>query len=848
MINRYLLVFTCLLFSSTTFSQGRLSKYFLDESVLESYSQEKEAYELYKSIHQNEGNVNRKLLRLGDLLLTMSNDEHGTAKKQMIDSAFHCAERGAAGKTRQKKLEKYYVAYAQYYRSEGLFAKALSNYYEVLGGSRDVVNPMTFATQIQVAEMLMRLNNKQGFSSLLRKLLDFSADKKSFRNSLLWEGNFLEQVLAFGKTDSLTFSQSALRFVNEEKDESNLNKQQLKITNLAAKKSAQYEMALAELQQSLHQLTRWYQAQHKYDSAVLYARRLISNSSKEDKYFSIAAYTAGKSFEILGKPDSAKRYYNLYFNGTRHELNEVYEIARFFSINETDTKTASRLFAEAIDLSKQYLRNVEDLPFNEKKEFIAAHKQYVDYVASFTWNKKASAGMLYDLMLLTKSVQLISAQRFANFLTYTSDTTSTRLYQEMKKYKEELLRSNAPEQTSALQQNIRELERRLIIRMEVLDEGGSAISWRQIQSCMSPGENVIEMVRFTNTTDGQTWYGAVIMQSSAEPRLVPVGEATSLEKRFFNFYINAIKGKLKDTVSYNHFWKPIAKNLSGKGKVYFSADGVYFKLNINTFFNGSTGAYLLNEQEVVNVLTTRHVMQSRAGDNDKLSSVYLIGSPDFGEKSSDDANGTRRSTALAYLPGAKKEINIIDSYLTGVGVNVRSHLDRSATETNLKRVDNPGILHIATHGFFYDKSQQDEDAFSQKFNTPDPMFNSGLVFSGVTSGTTDNDDGVFTAYEAMDLSLSNTEAVILSACETGLGEIQNGEGVFGLQRGFKIAGAKYIIMSLWKVDDEVTQKLMIEFYTLWFSGLSVRDAFFLAQLNVRKQYASPYYWGGFVIL
>jgi CHAT domain-containing protein len=108
--------------------------------------------------------------------------------------------------------------------------------------------------------------------------------------------------------------------------------------------------------------------------------------------------------------------------------------------------------------------------------------------------------------------------------------------------------------------------------------------------------------------------------------------------------------------------------------------------------------------------------------------------------------------------------------------------------------------------------------------------------------------GILTAYEAMNLNFDNTELVVLSACETGRGEVQAGEGVYGLQRAFLIAGADAVIMSLFKVNDEVTQKLMMHFYVNWLKTGDKRKSFIEAKKAIKSEYDSPIYWGAFIMI
>ncbi|MCC6279519.1 MAG: CHAT domain-containing protein [Saprospiraceae bacterium] len=136
------------------------------------------------------------------------------------------------------------------------------------------------------------------------------------------------------------------------------------------------------------------------------------------------------------------------------------------------------------------------------------------------------------------------------------------------------------------------------------------------------------------------------------------------------------------------------------------------------------------------------------------------------------------------------------------------------------------------------------------------MVRSGLLMAGAnqawqTGKKVDGlEDGILTAYEISQMDLSGTELVVLSACETGLGDLEGNEGVYGLRRAFKIAGAKYLIMSLWKVNDQSTRELMTEFYRQWLeNGQTIPDAFTAAQKTLRKKYPdAPYHWAGFVLV
>ena len=209
------------------------------------------------------------------------------------------------------------------------------------------------------------------------------------------------------------------------------------------------------------------------------------------------------------------------------------------------------------------------------------------------------------------------------------------------------------------------------------------------------------------------------------------------------------------------------------------------------------------------------------------------------------------------MPGTKVEVEKIGSMFDEKNIHSSIFIGEQATETSVKELDKAGIIHLASHGYFLSDVaiREKNSAFGVDVEKAmeNPLLRSGILFTGSTKavlGKAKNkpgeDNGILTAYEAMNLNLENTRLVVLSACETGLGTVKNGEGVYGLQRSFQVAGAKSIIMSLWKINDDATQFMMTTFYEFLLSGNDYYDAFTKAQRALRDKYDHPYFWGAFV--
>lgn len=382
---------------------------------------------------------------------------------------------------------------------------------------------------------------------------------------------------------------------------------------------------------------------------------------------------------------------------------------------------------------------------------------------------------------------------------------------------------------------------------------------------------------FYRTYPKKVRYVALIVtpQTIAQPDYILLPNGNDLETKYVKFYKNAIKQQLEDNYSYKYFWQPIQKSLVGIKKVYFSPDGVYNSINPNTLYNTETKRFVLDDIELIQVSNTADILNPISSSPSRKA--VLVGFPDYNQLMNtvnvkaeevekdfmllkkDSAQRFFNGDKVTELPGTKVEVNTIETLLNSGKLETMKYMLGDASEEKIKTIQSPKLLHIATHGFFLDEIPSDRDGrgvtgISGSRLAENPLLRSGLLFAGagktISEGHSNskNEDGILTAYEAMNLNLNQTELVVLSACETGLGKIQTGEGVYGLQRAFRAAGAQSVLMSLWKVDDQATQQLMTGFYSQWMKQGEKLNSFRAAQLKLREQFPHPYYWGAFVMI
>ncbi|MBL7842137.1 MAG: CHAT domain-containing protein [Cyclobacteriaceae bacterium] len=474
------------------------------------------------------------------------------------------------------------------------------------------------------------------------------------------------------------------------------------------------------------------------------------------------------------------------------------------------------------------------------------------------------AGKVYNYQLLTKALLLSSSIKIRERILNSKDEELKSQYNEWVEKKElmTLALSMSPEQLveneidpAVLAQDVERLEKDLSQKSELFGQSfeNKRITYEDVIKSLKPNEVAIEMVRyryFNHTFTDSVVYAALYVKNDFKrPRAIVLNDGHKLETRNFKYYRNAIIGKIHDDISYDAFWAPIQKEIGKAATIYLSPDGVYNQINLEAIPTPD-GNYILDNANIVLVSNTKDIyLKKIKSRNAAENTAAMFGNPSF--------YLTGASESVAQLPGTEKEINQIDFLLKQKGWNTKVYVEKTATEESIKELNNERIVQVATHGFYKpteDITLESELESNEAQLAKNPLMRSGLLLKGAgdlldkTDYNYNMENGILTAYEAMNLNLDRTDLVVLSACETGLGQLEAGEGVYGLQRAFLVAGAKVLIMSMFKVDDDATQRLMLKFYQKWMNSGNLRQSFVDAKKELRADYPEPIYWGAFMMI
>ena len=401
-------------------------------------------------------------------------------------------------------------------------------------------------------------------------------------------------------------------------------------------------------------------------------------------------------------------------------------------------------------------------------------------------------------------------------------------------------------------------------------------------------ELAIEFFTVTISEDSTMYCALLLRHDSEYPELISLFEEKevssvisssegNITNQTYDFYSNG------DSIS-QLVWSKILPYVKHGETIYFAPSGLLHQLAIE-YLPYDENRTMSDVYNMVRVSSTREIVLNKQHAEYTTATIYggiaydleedvlLAESENYATEnllaSRSIENDTLNRGNVKYLPGTKKEAESIYALLKQNNISAKLYTTAKANEESFKALSGKhnNILHIGTHGFTWtDSVAKKQDFFTQRvqlmgqeqhYDTSiDPLNRCGLLFAGANIALQGNSrnlpegvqDGILTAKEISLMDLRDANLVVLSACETAKGDITS-EGVFGLQRAFKMAGVQTIIMSLWRVNDQATQLLMTEFYNNWIGKhQSKRDAFRNAQNTVRAQYEEPVYWAGFIML
>lgn len=516
-----------------------------------------------------------------------------------------------------------------------------------------------------------------------------------------------------------------------------------------------------------------------------------------------------------------------------------------------------KLFASVIDFSQRnlpYLSESERIGFYETniKAFI---ENYISHLINKYQREPSNYKILekiYNLQLLNKSILLNETLKVKQIISSSQDQELIEAYNNWLLTKQELGKMNVGDQQrleqnaflDSLEEQASKLEKSISKCCKNFTElsQDKEVNLPDVKKTLQPREAAIEIVRIDKLkrnhveksknllVESQPFYAALIVRYD-RPHLdiVLLDNGLMLENDFKNYHLNTSYYALKDTITYAKFWEPISKALEGIKKVFLASDGVYHQISLDCLYNTTSKQYLGEELSICRLTSTRELVNR--GRPTRINSAVLMGNPTF--MPSDTTLASRWWHKSTKLPATQIEIEVVGELLSKKKIKALTMSREEAAESALKLVGSPHILHLATHGLFQNNKSDAKSA----------MLNSALILS-----PDQEDDGLLTAFEAASLNLSETELVVLSGCETAMGKIQYGEGVYGLQRAFLAAGAKSLVMSLWRVDDHVTQVFIKYFYEELMVSKDKQKALKTAQRRVRKNYPEPFYWAAFILV
>ena len=642
---------------------------------------------------------------------------------------------------------------------------------------------------------------------------------------------------------------------------------------------------------SLHNLAEYYSELGNNSEAIRLCSEAMNIIKKvlgtEHPDYATSLHNLAGYYSELGNNSEAIRLCSEAMNiikkvlGTEHPdyATSLHNLAEYYSELGNNSE-AIRFLSQSTDILRNYIINSFSELSSELQKSLWSEKYaycFNSYLPSFVFKTNASdyVSELYDKSaLFAKGLLLNTSISMRKLILESGDSAILAKY--------DAIIANKSIYEKQLEKPIKDIFmdldslRSVIIsqEMELARESkvygdfshNLRINWKDVQQKLGDGDIAIEFMDFPVIGSDSTMYVALTLKKGySSPHLIPLFELQQLKSVPENIYYT--RPKIYDLV-----WKPLAEELNGVNDIYFAPSGELHRIGIEyvpvTATESICDSYTLHRLSSTRQLA--FIQDETKGKNAVLYGGLIYESKTNPESrvggSCDNDSQDKRDFrviqyanvdslglrgSFEYLPGTKDEADKIAHDLKGHSMPYLYFYGSEGTEESFKSLDGtkPKIMHIATHGFYLTQQDADRSSFARPMQLEDrrtyhedkPMTRSGILLSGCSPALDHEkipegaEDGILTAQEISKIDLMGLDLVVLSACQTGLGDIISGEGVFGLQRGFKNAGAKTIVMSLWKVDDNATRQLMTSFYNHYLEGMPKEQAFRTAQSELRKE-------------
>lgn len=673
----------------------------------------------------------------------------------------------------------------------------------------------------------------------------------------------------------------------------------LKALNIIKKNNPYYATALNNLGLVYQSIGHYDRAEKYYLQALEMTKTTLGENHP---VYATLLNNIGGLYEKIGNYAKAEKYNLLSLEIRKLVLGEAHpeyaaslnNIGLFYS-NIGNYANAEPYFRKAQNISHDLFLHSLDFMSENQREFywriIRIDYEYGYFVFTYRYHvfHPEISSWAYNNELFTKGLLLASSENVRRSILESGDVRLINQWNELTTKKQQIITFEERDPQSKYLEELRSEAERL--EKEITKSSAAFrlskelwnVTWDSVRNHLDKNQVAIEYMVVPLSADSTMYCALLLRNNSQYPELIPIFE----EKELLSL-INISNDNFINTYRYNNNGKLLTEKVWGKifhyikqgETIYFAPSGLLHQLAMESLPYDDNHT-MADAYSLIRLSSTRELVLNKSKDTHSTASLY--GGIQYTMDTTAIARESKKYPDIAAnregdnidrgsidpLPGTKEEVENINQMLHDNNLSVNLYTSTAANEESFKALSGKhhNILHIATHGFYWsDSTAQKKDYFSQRMlmmdgkmpvlPTIDPLNRCGLLFAGANTALSGHSadlpegvqDGILTAKEISLLDLRDADLVVLSACETGKGEI-TGEGVFGLQRAFKQAGAQTLVMSLWKVDDKATQLLMTEFYRNWIAyHQSKREAFRNAQNTVRSKYKEPVYWAGFIML